>query len=233
MCIDFEKAFDSISFNFIKKTLKFFNFGDDLIKWVGLLLKDFTAVINHCGNISDRFNISRGCRQGCPLSPYLFLMAVEILAIKLRQDPKVEGFKSKEHVHLLELYADDISIFLKANDNMAENENNLRSTLSSIENFFQISCLRINLSKTTAIWFGVKHNCTIKLCGDLGIEWDTTFRLLGIDFHNNLENMEKNFDVIVGKVETVLNSWIYRHLTPFGKITVIKSLALSLSLIHI
>ena len=55
LCIDFEKAFDSISFSFIKKSLKFFNFGDDLIKWVGLLLKDFTAVVNHCGNISQQF----------------------------------------------------------------------------------------------------------------------------------------------------------------------------------
>ena len=102
-----------------------------------------------------------------------------------------------------------------------------RSLYNWRQNFFQISCLKINLSKTTAIWFGEKHDCAIKLCGDLGIEWDTTFRLLGIDFHNNLENMENNFDVIVGKIEKVLNSWIYRHLTPFGKITVIKSLALS------
>ena len=180
LCIDFEKAFDSISFSFIKKTLNFFNFGEDLIKWVGLLLKDFTAVINHCGNISEKFSILRGCRQGCPLSPYLFLMAVEILAIKLRQDPKIEGFESNGCVHLLELYADDISVFLKATNNMRETENNLRGVLNSIENFFKVSCLRINLSKTTAIWFGTKHNCTTKLCGDLGIEWDTKLSLIHI-----------------------------------------------------
>ena len=99
-------------------------------------------------------------------------MAVEILAIKLRQDPKIEGFESNGCVHLLELYADDISVFLKATNNMRETENNLRGVLNSIENFFKVSCLRINLSKTTAIWFGTKHNCTTKLCGDLGIEWD-------------------------------------------------------------
>ena len=71
LCIDFEKAYDSISFKYIKNVLRFFNFGEDLIKWVEILLYDFSAVINHCGNISKRFIIGRGCRQGDPIASYL------------------------------------------------------------------------------------------------------------------------------------------------------------------
>jgi hypothetical protein len=54
LLIDFEKAYDSISFNYINKVLTFFNFGASLIKWVNILLNNFTAVINHCGNISKK-----------------------------------------------------------------------------------------------------------------------------------------------------------------------------------
>ena len=59
LCIDFEKAYDSISFDYIIKCLQFCNFGADVINWVKILLFNFSAVINHCGNISSKFNIGR------------------------------------------------------------------------------------------------------------------------------------------------------------------------------
>ena len=91
--IDFEKAYDSVSFNFIIKCLKFLNFSNDLIRWVSILLNNFKGVVNHCGNISERFAIGRGCRQGDPIASYLFIICIEILAHKLRADTFVEGLK--------------------------------------------------------------------------------------------------------------------------------------------
>ena len=52
LMVDFEKAFDSISFKSIEKCLKFFNFSDNLIQWENLLLQNFQASINHFGNKS-------------------------------------------------------------------------------------------------------------------------------------------------------------------------------------
>ena len=92
LLIDFEKAYDSINFKFITQALKYLNFGEDLIRWVNILLNNFKAVINHCGNISDSFMIERGCRQGDPISCYLFIISIEFLAHRIRNDKDVEGF---------------------------------------------------------------------------------------------------------------------------------------------
>ena len=78
-----------------------------------MLLYNFTAVINHCGNISKNFKIGRGCRQGDPIASYLFIICLEILAIRLRGDPNIVGFSVNNLQHLLEIYADDLTVFLK------------------------------------------------------------------------------------------------------------------------
>ena len=66
----------------------------------------------------------------------------------------------------------------------------------------------------------------INLCPDLQLDWSSSFTLLGIDFQNNLENMSNNFDKKIYVIKKLLNSWINRTLTVYGKITVIKTLAL-------
>ena len=61
LLINFEKAHDSVSFSFIEKCLISFNFGNEVIKWVNILLNNFSCVMNMRGNISSKFNIGRGC----------------------------------------------------------------------------------------------------------------------------------------------------------------------------
>ena len=148
LLIDFEKAYDSLSFKYIKKCLTFFNFSENIINWVDILLHNFSAVINHCGNISNKFNISRGARQGDPLASYLFIICIEILAHKLRSDILIKNFKLENLSHTLELYADDCSIFLEPE------EDNLRRVIATLDDFFQLSGLKISVSKTKANWFG-------------------------------------------------------------------------------
>ena len=106
--IDFEKAFDSLDWVFLEKSLEQFNFGPDLIRWVRVFYSDIQSCIINNGLCSDYFSLHRGVRrQGDPLSPYLFVVAVEILAIDIRNQENIKGIKIKGLETKVLQFADD------------------------------------------------------------------------------------------------------------------------------
>ena len=70
LLIDFEKAFDSISWDFLLSVLKIFNFGESIINWVNVFYNNISSAVIQGGNLSEFFQIGRGCRQRDPLSFY-------------------------------------------------------------------------------------------------------------------------------------------------------------------
>ena len=91
--IDFQKAFDTLEWDFLLKCLKAFNFGHDFIHWVRLFYKNIQSCVINNGTASDYFTLKRGVRQGDPLSPYLFVLAIETLAIAIRNNVQIKGIK--------------------------------------------------------------------------------------------------------------------------------------------
>ena len=74
--VDFEKAFDAISWEYISKILKIFNFSEKTISIIKSLQKNSKSKILQSGHLSETIFGGRGCRQGDPISPYLFVLAV-------------------------------------------------------------------------------------------------------------------------------------------------------------
>ena len=83
--IDFEKAFDTLQWFFISKTLQHFGFGPSLLNWIELFYCNIESCILNDGWACNVFKLSRGVRPGCPLSPYLFILFAEILADAIRK----------------------------------------------------------------------------------------------------------------------------------------------------
>ena len=98
------------------------------------------------GHISKEFEIGRGCRQGDPPSPYLFVLCAEILAIIIRNNKNISGITIDEVEFKLMQYADDATPIL---DGSSESLNEVMKTLKV---FYNLCGLKINAQKTSAVW---------------------------------------------------------------------------------
>ena len=82
LSVDFQQAFDSVSWKFTSKTLDNFNFGPSFKRWIKLFQNGAESCILQNGFMSEFFYLQRGCRQGDPVSPYIFLdSTVQVLTI--------------------------------------------------------------------------------------------------------------------------------------------------------
>ena len=92
--LDFEKAFDTLEWPFIRKTIQYFGFSPSLLNWLKVFYCNSQSCILNNGWASNFFVLNRGVKQGCPLSPYLFILSVEVLANAIREKNEIRGIKA-------------------------------------------------------------------------------------------------------------------------------------------
>lgn len=110
LSLDQEKAFHRVDWPFLFQTLSCLGFGQSSISWVRLLYTGIRTAILVNGYTSDFFWPSRGVRQGCPLSPLLYVISIEVLAANLRAHQDIVGLRPLGlncTLPVVLLYADD------------------------------------------------------------------------------------------------------------------------------
>ena len=220
LMVDFEKAFDSVSWLFIEKALHFFNFPNSIIFWFKVLYKKPNSCVSFNGQYSAWFELCRGCRQGDPIAPYLYLVCAEILSLMIRNNKKIKGITLREKEILLSLFADDTTLFLDGT------EQSFREAIKMLDTFSAMSGLNVNNDKTQISWIGSMKNCNIKYMRDKNFIWDPgSFKVLGIMFSTNTERITSlNFEGKIEEVKREISRWKRRNMTPLGRITIIKTL---------
>ena len=136
--LDFRKAFDSIEWPFMMKTLDYFNFGNDIKHWIKIFYTNTENAVQNNGFITSWFQPSKEVRQGCPLSPYFLILSAEVLSKKIRQDSNVRGIKIFGEEIKLSQFTDDTTLF---------NE-------KIVGDFGRIAGLSLYVKKTKALWLG-------------------------------------------------------------------------------
>ena len=194
-----------------------------MIKWINICYSNIESCLLNNGWSTDFFKLERGVRQGCPLSPYLFVLGVEILAEKIRKNETIKGITVSENEIKVSQYADDTTLILDGS------KESLICALQVLENFILVSGVKLNNRKTEALWIGAYKDRGDKLCPGKNLKWiKQKGKAVGVWFSTNPEQvLEANYANKLAKVSNSLGCWELRRLSLLGKITVLKSLKVS------
>ena len=216
---DFQKAFDSINWKYVIDILERFNFGPTFVRWVEIIYTNISSCVTNNGRSSHYFGLHRGVRQGNPLSPYIFIIAVEILALVINQNRKIRGVKVNSKEIKMTQYADDLTLILS-------DLKSLQEVLHVLRMFGQCSGLMMNKEKTEAMLLGQWRNVQNS---QYDINWTNgPIKLLGVYLSRNLkECVILNFQSKINALLRQLHWWKARDLSLTGRVLIVKALALS------
>lgn len=145
--LDFKAAFDSLDHRFLMRALESYNLGEYFLSWIATLYSASESCVLNGGQSSGWFPFQKGIRQGYPISPFLFALAVEGLADAIRDNALIRGIDLLDtHTKILQ-FADDPTLFLRDEDSLCE-------ALQVIDEFQKVSGLGLNLQKTFGIVMG-------------------------------------------------------------------------------
>ena len=221
LCLDFEKAFDSLEWSFLFKVLEKFNFGETFINWIKVLYNKPVFMFKNNGWLSRKILPSRGIRQGCPISALLFITVIEILAIQIRNEENIKGITvhgTGEKIKIKQ-YADDTTLIL-------QDLSSIDYALMCLDTFGQVAGLKLNKSKTVGVLLGPLRNQYTEY-GGVSFTNDA-FRCLGIFIgHDTDACYLKNWTDKILFFEQTLERWKKRNLTYFGRVLILKTIGIS------
>ena len=148
--MDQEKAFDRVDWHFMRSVRLSMGFGPSFVQWVNLFYTGVQSCVNVNGYLSSFFSLSRGVRQGSPLSPLLYVLVSEVLAVNIRANPRIVGLSlpgAPAPLSPISQYADDTSIVVTS-------DNAFHAVFETFSLFERGSGAKLNQSKSKDLWLG-------------------------------------------------------------------------------
>nr|KAJ0197364.1 hypothetical protein LSAT_V11C700352090 [Lactuca sativa] len=225
--VDFNKAFDSVNWEYLDHIQMQLGFGEKWRRWIQSCLKTPTLSILVNGSPIKEFGMGRGIRQGDPLSPFLFLIAMEGLHIVMEEACAKGIFRGMQVPnsevcisHLL--YADDALFVGEWSDENIKN-------LARILRFFHVSSgLKVNFDKSKIFGIGVDRQEVTRLVEPLGYKSaDFPFTYLGVPIGANMK-YKRHWMPVIEKFQSRLNIWKSKTLSFGGRLTLAKAVLGSL-----
>jgi mannosylglycoprotein endo-beta-mannosidase len=222
--LDFKKAFDRIEWGFLFSALAKLGFSETWIRWVKTLYLEASSAIKVNGTTGPTFQLARSVRHGCPLAPYLFILATDVLGHMLA-DPRynMEGLTlPRGGLVRDQTFADDTALYLQGSP----------SNLDRAENVFNIFCqasgAKVDWHKSAAIWAS-KNKRDWHWGENVGLKWipdGEGTRYLGIQVGSHLPP-EANFGKMRLSLKNKLISWSNNRLSLTGRILVANQVLLA------
>jgi hypothetical protein len=231
--LDAKKAFDSVSHEYIRETLRAYGFGDKFVQYFNTLYNGLSVKVLVNGFFSEKINIERGVKQGDALSCSLFILCMDPLIRNLNENKKIEPitFQSKlTHTvvkHKASGYADDIAIVCR------NKLGSVQEVFFEYERLTKKSGLELNADKTEILRIGHLNEREVLLSINyMGIAYKirnvAQMKICGLYFCNDpVVEYDHNILSKVERFELQLKKWMCRNLTLEGKILIIKTYGLS------
>ncbi|KAG7543595.1 Reverse transcriptase zinc-binding domain [Arabidopsis thaliana x Arabidopsis arenosa] len=227
MKIDISKAFDSVQWGFLLNTLQALGFPDKYIHWIKVCITTPSFSVQVNGELAGYFGSKRGLRQGCPLSPYLFVICMNVLSHmidKAAQNKSFEYHPNCKHMNLTHLcFADDLMIFVKGNKKSVE------SVLKVFDEFATHSGLKISLEKSTLYMAGVSTTQKDEILQQFPFEYGSLpVRYLGLPLLTK-KMTTADYLPLIERIRSQIQSWTARALSFAGRLQLIGSVIFSLT----
>lgn len=206
----------------MRHTLQRFGFCGPILSAILALYSSSCAQVFTSYLLSDSFNISNGTRQGCPLSPSIFNLLIEPLAERVRTHPNISGFSIQGQSHNINLFADDIILFLSSPDI------SLLHAHDTLNEFSKISYYKVNFTKSIILDFGITPSLKSQLLTSYPYTWsNSSITYLGLTLTKNPQDLaEANYPALITKLSKETKRMANTELTWTGRLASFKMLIL-------
>ncbi|GKV22123.1 hypothetical protein SLEP1_g32015 [Rubroshorea leprosula] len=219
---DFEKAYDSVNWNFLDLMMEKLGFCLKWIRWIKECLSTSLVSVLVNGSPTEEFSMKKGLRQGDPLAPFLFLLVVEALnglILKAKEEDMYSGVavgtEGMEVTHLQ--FADDSIFFCEASDE------NIKTIKGILHTFELVSRLKVNFFKSALYGINVKSEEINEWAESLNcVEGTIPFKYLGIPVGANSRNLSA-WTPVVDCLRRKLSNWKCESLSFGGRIVLLNA----------